>query len=267
MKNRNIAKYFFISLTFILVGIFFALPIITVFITAFEEGVFAYINSINDEEVIEAIKLSLLVVAIAVPVNLIFGIIASWCIAKFDFKGKAFLMALIDLPLSISPVISGFLFLSIFGIDSLIGSWLYERGIQFVFALPSIVITTLFITLPYMARELIPIMIEHGNDQEEAALTLGASGLKTFLLITFPNIKWGILYGLLLSLSRAFGEFGAVSVVSGHIRGETTNIPMHVEILYNEYNYVAAFSVASILACLAILSLIIKRFYCFSQTP
>ncbi len=254
-------KHFFIAITILLVIVCFAFPIITVFITAFGEGIYAYFNALNNDEVTEAIKLSVLVVSIAIPINLFFGIAASWCLAKFDFRGKALLMALIDLPLSISPIISGFMFLSIFGIDSLIGGWLYKHDIQFIFAVPAIVVTTLFITLPFMARELIPIMLEHGNDQEEAAISLGASGLKTFMRITLPNIKWGILYGLLLSLSRAFGEFGAVSVVSGHIRGETTSIPMHVEILYNEYNYVAAFAVASILAFLAMITLLVKK--CF----
>ena len=261
MSQSIFTKYFFITVTLLFVSICFAFPIITVFVTALREGIYTYLNALSDQEAIEAIKLSLLIVSIAIPVNLFFGIVASWCIAKFDFRGKALMMALIDLPLSISPVISGFMFLSIFGIDSVIGAWLYERDIQFVFAVPAIVITTLFITLPFMARELIPIMIEHGNEQEEAAISLGASGLKTFWYITLPNIKWGILYGLLLSLSRAFGEFGAVSVVSGHIRGETTSIPMHVEILYNEYNYVAAFSVASILALLAMVTLGIKKFF------
>ncbi len=259
MKEAALAKYFFVTLTIFFVTIFFALPIMTVFINAFSKGIFEYWHALINEEAIEAIKLSLLVVFIAVPVNLFFGIMASWCIAKFEFRGKAILMTLIDLPLSISPIISGFMFLSIFGIDSLIGSWLYRHDMQFIFAVPAIVITTLFVTMPFMARELIPIMMEHGNEQEEAAISLGASGLKTFFYITLPNIKWGILYGLLLSLSRAFGEFGAVSVVSGHIRGETTTIPMHVEILYNEYNYVAAFALASILAFLAMITLVIKN--------
>ncbi len=259
--NNAIAKTFFIIVTILLVMIAFVFPIITVFVTAFSKGISEYLNSLNNEEVMEAIRLSILVVSIAVPINLVFGVTASWCLAKFDFPGKSFLMALIDLPLSISPVISGFMFLSIFGIDSLIGGWLYEHGIQIVFAVPAIVITTLFITLPFMARELIPIMLEQGNEQEEAAISLGSSGFKAFIYITLPNIKWGILYGLLLSLSRAFGEFGAVSVVSGHIRGETTTIPIQVEILYNEYNYVAAFAVASILAVLAMITLVVKKYF------
>ena len=259
MRESTCVKYSFILITLLITTLCFALPIMTVFINAFSNGVLAYIGALADDEAIEAIKLSLIVVAIAVPINLFFGITASWCIAKFEFKGKAILMALIDLPLTISPVISGFMFLSIFGVESLIGGWLYKHDIQFVFAVPALVITTLFVTLPFLARELVPVMIEQGNEQEEAAISLGASGFKTFFYVTLPNVKWGILYGLLLSLSRAFGEFGAVSVVSGHIRGETTNIPMHVEILYNEYNYVAAFALASVLAFLAIIALIIKN--------
>ncbi|MEK6734394.1 MAG: sulfate ABC transporter permease subunit CysW [Pseudomonadota bacterium] len=254
-------KKILITLTIILTIIIFAFPIFTVFSLAFEEGVFSYIEAIKNEEALEAIKLSFLVAFIAIPINLIFGIAASWCIAKFEFRGKKFLTSLIDIPFSVSPVISGFIFLILFGIDSIIGKWLVARDMQFIFAVPALVLATLFVTLPYIARELIPVMEEHGNEQEEAALSLGASGIKTFYYITLPNIKWGLLYGLLLSLSRAFGEFGAVSVVSGHIRGETTTIPMHVEILYNEYNYVGAFAVASILAFLAITTLIIKKFF------
>lgn len=259
MNHYPLVKNSFIILTCFIVIIFFALPIFTVFSIAFEDGFIKYWQAINDEEAIDAIKLSLLVAAIAVPINLVFGVSASWCIAKFNFPGKSILIAIIDIPFAISPVISGFLFLSIFGIESYFGGWLVKHDLQFIFAVPAIVIATLFVTLPFMARELIPVMQEQGNEQEEAAISLGASGLKTFYYVTLPNIKWGILYGLLLSLSRAFGEFGAVSVVSGHIRGETITIPMHVEILYNEYNYVAAFAVASILACLAMITLVIKR--------
>lgn len=262
MNNSSaIAKPCFIIATLLLVMVTFVFPIAMMFVTAFAKGVEGYLNALNNEEVLEAIRLSVLVVSIAVPINLVFGVAASWCLAKFDFRGKSFLMALIDLPLSISPVISGFMFLSIFGIESLIGGWLYKHDIQLIFAVPAIVITTLFITLPFMARELIPIMIEQGNEEEEAAISLGASGFKTFILITLPSIKWGILYGLLLSLSRAFGEFGAVSVISGHIRGETTTIPIQVEILYNEYNYIAAFALASILAVLAMITLIVKKYF------
>ncbi|MGB4191853.1 MAG: sulfate ABC transporter permease subunit CysW [Rickettsiales bacterium] len=259
VKDSRLIRSIFILSTIMLVTIFFALPVLTMLINAFSKGIIHYFDILKDEEALEAIKLSLLIVVIAIPINLVFGIAASWCIAKFQFRGKDILMSLIDLPLSISPIISGFMFLSIFGIDSLIGSWLDKYDMQFIFAIPAIIITTLFVTLPFMARELIPIMVEYGNDEEEAAISLGASGLKTFIYVTLPNIKWGVLYGLLLSLSRAFGEFGAVSVVSGHIRGETITIPMHVEILYNEYNYVAAFALASVLAFLSMIALIIKN--------
>lgn len=254
-------RQFLILFTILIMIIFFVLPVLAMFSAAFGDGFKAYWQSINNEEAIEAIKLSVMIALIAIPINLVFGIMASWCIAKFEFLGKSLLISLIDLPFSVSPIISGFIFLSIFGIDSFIGAWLIKHNMQFVFAVPAIIIATLFITLPFMARELIPLMQENGNNEEEAAISLGANGIQTFFYITLPNIKWGILYGLLLSLSRAFGEFGAVSVVSGHIRGETTTIPMHVEILYNEYNYVGAFAVASILALLAILTLLIKR--CF----
>lgn len=254
-------RQFLIFFTILIIAIFFVLPVASMFVSAFSHGFKVYWQSINNEEAMEAIKLSVIVALIAIPINLVFGVMASWCIAKFDFPGKSLLVSLIDLPFSVSPIISGFIFLSIFGIDSLIGGWFIKHNMQFVFAVPAIIIATLFITLPFMARELIPLMQENGNEEEEAAISLGANGIQTFFYITLPNIKWGILYGLLLSLSRAFGEFGAVSVVSGHIRGETTTIPMHVEILYNEYNYVGAFAVASILALLAILTLLIKK--CF----
>ena len=252
-------KKYFITLTVTLVFVCFVLPILTVFSIAFGDGINSYWQAINNEEALEAIKLSVIVAVIAVPVNLLFGIAAAWSVAKFEFRGKSVLIALIDLPFSISPVITGFIFLSIFGIDSLIGGWLNKHDLQFVFAVPAIVIATMFVTLPFIARELIPLMQEHGNEQEEAAIFLGASGLKTLWYITMPNIKWGMLYGVLISLSRAFGEFGAVSVISGHIRGKTISIPMHVEILYNEYNYVGAFSVATILAFLAIIAMLIKK--------
>jgi sulfate transport system permease protein len=254
-------KYGFIIITLLIILVCFALPVIAIFSLAFSEGLANYWYALNNEEALSAIKLSLLVAAIAIPINLIFGIISSWCIAKFNFRGKIFLVTLIDLPFLISPVISGFLFLSIFGIDSVIGVWLAKHDLQFAFAVPSIVVATLFVTIPFMARELIPLMQEHGNAQEEAAISLGANGLQTFYHITLPRIKWGLLYGLLLSLSRAFGEFGAVSVVSGYIRGKTITIPMQVEILYNEYNYVGAFAVSSVLAALAMVALIIKKCY------
>ena len=254
----NMKKYF-VTLTFMIIIIFFIMPVFSLFAVALSEGLNLYWQEIMHEEALEAIRLSVIIALIAVPVNLVFGISAAWCVAKFEFPGKTMLVALIDLPFAISPVISGFIFLTIFGIDSVIGSWLVSHGMQFIFAIPAIVIATMFITLPFIARELIPLMQEHGNEEEEAAIALGASGIKTFWYITLPNIKWGILYGVLISLSRAFGEFGAVSVVSGHIRGKTTSIPMHVEILYNEYNYVGAFAVASVLAILAIITMVLKN--------
>ena len=259
MNKPSFSKNILISLTYIIVFVCFALPIMTVFKVAFSKGLGPYLSAIQDEEALESIKLSFFIALIAIPFNLIFGISAAWCIAKFEFKGKNFLITLIDLPFSVSPVISGFIFLSIFGIDSILGAFFVRHDIQFIFAVPAILIATLFVTLPFIARELIPLMQEHGTDQEEAAISLGASGIKTFWYVTLPNIKWGVLYGLLLSLSRSFGEFGAVSVVSGHIRGSTITIPMHVEILYNEYNYVGAFAVASTLAFLAFITLIIKK--------
>lgn len=248
-----------ISITFIIAIICFALPIITVFAMALQDGLVSYWQAIRHEEALEALKLSFLVAIIAVPLNLFFGVCAAWSIAKFDFFGKSLLVSLIDIPFAVSPIISGFIFLSLFAIDSFLGKIFAQYDIQFIFAIPAVLIATIFVTLPYIARELIPLMEEHGKEEEEAAICLGASGIKTFLYITLPNIKWGVLYGVLISLSRAFGEFGAVSVVSGHIRGHTTTLPMHVEILYNEYNYVGAFAVASILALLAIVALIIKR--------
>lgn len=259
MININFSRIFFISISLTLVLIFFALPLITIFNVAFSEGIKVYLQALTHPDALDAIKLSLLVAIFAIPLNLIFGIAASWAIAKFEFRGKTILIGLIDLPFSVSPIISGFIFISIFAVDSLIGSWLSKYDLQFVFAVPAIVIATIFITLPYIARELIPVMQEHGGEQEEAAILLGASGWQTFYKVTLPNIKWPVLYGLLLSLSRSFGEFGAVSVVSGHIRGKTITIPMHVEILYNEYNYAAAFALATILAILAVVALVIKK--------
>lgn len=249
----------------ILLGVLFmllviALPIVTVFVEAFREGYQAYWEGIHEEYALEAIKLTLLVTAIAVPFNIVFGIAASWAIAKFNFVGKRLLITLIDLPFSVSPVISGLIYVLLFGAHSILGKWLMEHDIQVIFATTSLVIATMFVTFPFVARELIPLMEEQGTEEEEAAILLGASGWQTFWQITLPNIKWGLLYGVLLCTARAMGEFGAVSVVSGHIKGETNTIPLHVEILYNEYNFVAAFSVASILTLLALLTLVIKRY-------
>ncbi|MFO0388252.1 MAG: sulfate ABC transporter permease subunit CysW [Alphaproteobacteria bacterium] len=244
------------SLAFIAVLV--VLPLAAVFAEAFRQGWQAYVDAVMHPHAMSAIKLTLLVAAIAVPCNLVFGIAASWAIAKFDFVGKRLLITFIDLPFSVSPVISGLIYILLFGSGSLLGDWLIEHEMQVVFAVPGLVIATIFVTFPFVARELIPLMEEQGSEQEEAALMLGASGLRTFFAVTLPNIKWALLYGVLLCNARAMGEFGAVSVVSGHIRGKTNTLPLHVEILYNEYNFMAAFAVASILTILAIVTLLLK---------
>jgi sulfate transport system permease protein len=241
--------------------IFLLLPVVVIFIESFKAGFDVYTASIFHREAKEAIKLSLLVVSISVPLNLIFGVYAAWCITKFDFPGKAILTALIDLPFSVSPVISGLLYVLLFGMDGLFGSILAKYNIKILFAVPGLVLVTVFVTFPFVAKELIPLMQEQGRDEEEVALTLGASGWQTFFYVTLPNIKWALLYGVLLCNARAMGEFGAVSVVSGHIRGQTNTIPLHVEILYNEYNFAAAFAVASVLTLLALITLVIKSFF------
>ena len=245
-------------LTLAFLVIFLLLPLIIVFREAFAKGVGAYFTSLSDADTRSAIWLTLLVAAIAVPLNLIFGLSAAWAIAKFEFKGKAFLTTLIDLPFSVSPVISGLVYVLLFGAQGLLGNWLQAHGIQILFAVPGIVLATVFVTFPFVARELIPLMQEQGNGDEEAALSLGANGWQAFWYVTLPNIKWGLLYGVLLCNARAMGEFGAVSVVSGHIRGLTNTMPLHVEILYNEYNAVGAFAVASLLAGLALVTLVLK---------
>jgi len=234
------------------------MPLVLVFSEAFRKGVEFFFASLTQRDAAAAIQLTLLVAAIAVPLNLVFGIAASWAVAKFEFKGKAFLTTLIDLPFSISPVVSGLVYVLLFGAQGLLGPWLKANNIEIIFALPGIVLATVFVTFPFVARELIPLMQVQGNGDEEAALSLGASGWQTFWHVTLPNIKWGLLYGVLLCNARAMGEFGAVSVVSGHIRGKTTTMPLHIEILYNEYNFVGAFAVASLLAMLALVTLILK---------
>lgn len=235
------------------------LPLAAVFAEAFRQGIGAYFASFDDPDVGAAIRLTLLVAAIAVPLNTIFGIVASWAIAKYEFVGKSLLVTLIDLPFSVSPVVAGLVYVLVFGVHGWFGPWLVANDIQIIFAVPGLVLATMFVTFPFVARELIPLMEEQGNDEEEAALSLGASGLRTFFRVTLPNIKWGLLYGVLLCNARAMGEFGAVSVVSGHIRGETNTMPLYVEILYNEYNFVAAFAVASLLAMLALITLLMKK--------
>ena len=237
---------------------FLILPLAAVFVEAFRKGSDTFFAALIDPEALSAVKLTLLVAAISVPLNLIFGIAAAWSIAKYEFKGKAFLTTLIDLPFSVSPVISGLVFVLLFGAGGVLGPWLKSYGIQVIFAVPGIVLATIFVTFPFIARELIPLMQEQGSTDEEAALSLGASGWQTFWHVTLPNIKWGLLYGVLLCNARAMGEFGAVSVVSGHIRGLTNTMPLHIEILYNEYNFVGAFAVATLLAVLALFTLILK---------
>lgn len=238
--------------------LFLVLPLLAVFVQAFAKGVDAYFAALALPDSLAAIKLTLLVAAIAVPCNLVFGVAAAWAIAKFEFKGKAFLITLVDLPFSVSPVISGLVYVLLFGSGSLLGPWLTSHGIQILFAVPGIVLATIFVTFPFIARELIPLMQDQGTADEEAALSLGATGWQTFWRVTLPNIRWGLLYGVLLCNARAMGEFGAVSVVSGHIRGLTNTMPLHVEILYNEYNFTGAFAIASLLALLALVTLIMK---------
>jgi sulfate transport system permease protein len=238
--------------------LFLLLPLFSVFIEAFRAGLWGYWNAITEPDALAAIRLTLLVAAIAVPANVVFGLAASWAIAKFEFPGKSFLNSLIDLPFSVSPVISGLVFVLLFGLQGYLGPWLQSHDVQIIFAVPGIVLATIFVTFPFVARELVPLMQEQGIGDEEAALSLGASGFKTFWRVTLPNVKWALLYGVILCNARAMGEFGAVSVVSGHIRGKTNTMPLHVEILYNEYNFAAAFAVASLLALLALVTLVIK---------
>ena len=240
--------------------LFLLIPLAVVFTEAFKKGWQTYLLAISDPDALSAIRLTLMTAAIAVPANLIFGVAASWAIAKFEFRGKSFLLTLIDLPFSVSPVISGLIYVLLFGAHGWFGAWLMEHDIQILFAVPGIVMATVFVTFPFVARELIPLMQTQGNEEEEAALVLGASGWRTFWFVTLPNIKWGLLYGVILCNARAMGEFGAVSVVSGHIRGETNTMPLQVEILYNEYNFAAAFAVASLLALLALVTLALKSF-------
>ena len=247
-----------ITIALLFAGLFLFIPLAAVFVEALKKGWEAYVMAITDEDALSAIRLTLLTAAIAVPANLVFGVAASWAIAKFDFRGKSLLLTLIDLPFSVSPVISGLIYVLLFGAHGWFGAWLLEHDIQILFAVPGIVLATIFVTFPFVARELIPLMQTQGNDEEEAALVLGASGWRTFWHVTLPNIKWGLLYGVILCNARAMGEFGAVSVVSGHIRGETNTMPLQVEILYNEYNFAAAFSVASLLALLALVTLALK---------
>jgi sulfate transport system permease protein len=247
-----------IGIAMAFLALFLVLPLVAVFVEAFRAGISTYLTAFDDADARAAVQLTLTVAAIAVPMNLVFGVAAAWAIAKFRFRGKSLLITLIDLPFSISPVVAGLSFVLLFGAQGAFGPFLKAQGIQVIFALPGIVLATVFVTFPFIARELIPLMQDQGTGDEEAALTLGASGLRTFFTVTLPNIRWALVYGVLLCNARAMGEFGAVSVVSGHIRGLTNTMPLHVEILYNEYNLVASFAMASLLALLALLTLVLK---------
>ena len=257
-SERPLVKFLLIFAALAFMAVLLLLPLVAVFIEAFAKGVPQFFAALMEPDAQAAIRLTLLVAAIAVPLNVIFGLAASWAIAKFEFKGKAFLTTLIDLPFSVSPVISGLVYVLLFGAGSFLGPFLKSYGIEVLFALPGIVLATIFVTFPFVARELIPLMQDQGTGDEEAAISLGANGWQTFRRVTLPNIKWGLLYGVLLCNARAMGEFGAVAVVSGKIRGQTTTIPLQVEMLYNEYNATAAFALASLLALLALVTLVLK---------
>jgi sulfate transport system permease protein len=239
-------------------GFFLVLPLVAVFGEALRRGLGAYFAAVGDADALAAVKLTLIAALISVPANVVFGVAAAWCIAKYSFRGKSLLITLIDLPFAVSPVISGLIYVLVFGAQGWLGPWLIEHDVKIIFAVPGIVLATTFVTFPFVARELIPLMQAQGSEEEYAAITLGANGWQTFWRVTLPNIKWGLLYGVILCNARAMGEFGAVSVVSGHIRGETNTMPLHVEILYNEYNFVGAFAVASLLALLALVTLVLK---------
>ena len=255
-------RWLLTGVALVFLALFLFVPLVSVFAQALGKGLDAYLAAIRQPDALSSIKLTLLIAAITVPLNLFFGVTAAWLIAKYNFRGKSFLITLIDLPFSVSPVIAGLIFVLLFGLQGWLGPWLDAHNVKIVFAVPGIILATIFVTFPFVARELIPLMQSQGKDEEEAALVLGAGGLKTFFRVTLPNIKWGILYGVILCNARAMGEFGAVSVVSGHIRGFTNTIPLHVEILYNEYDFTAAFAVASLLALLALVTLAVK---CFAE--
>jgi sulfate transport system permease protein len=247
-----------IGVTLVFMFLFLVLPLAAVFTEALRKGLDAYLEALRDPDAWSAIRLTFFTALVAVPLNLVFGVAAAWAVAKYEFRGKSFLTTLIDLPFSVSPVVAGLIYVLVFGAQGWLGPWLAEHDIKIVFAVPGIILATIFVTFPFIARELIPLMQAQGNDEEQAAIVLGATGWQTFWYVTLPNIKWGLIYGVILCNARAMGEFGAVSVVSGHIRGQTNTMPLHVEILYNEYQSVAAFAVASLLALLALVTLVIK---------
>jgi len=258
-RGKQTARRLLIGAAWLTFALFLLLPLLIVLGEAFKQGGGTFFTAILEPDALAALKLTLLAVGISVPLNLVFGVAAAWCVSKYEFRGKSLLVTLVDLPFSVSPVIAGLIYVLLFGAQGYLGEWLSDRDIQIVFAVPGIVLATLFVTVPFVARELIPLMQEQGSTEEEAARLLGASGWQMFWHITLPNIKWGLIYGVVLCTARAMGEFGAVSVVSGHIRGLTNTLPLHVEILYNEYNHVAAFSVASLLLGLALVILLLKQ--------
>ena len=257
-EESRLTRALLIAVAIGFISIFLVLPLVTVFFCALANGIRAALSAITEPDALSAIRLTLIVAAIAVPLNVVFGVAAAWSVSKFDFRGKSFLISLIDIPFSVSPVISGLIFVLIFGMQGWLGPWLRDMNVKIIFALPGIVLATTFVTFPFVARELIPLMTDQGRDEEEAAVSLGASGWRTFIRVTLPNIKWGLLYAVLLCNARAMGEFGAVSVVSGHIRGLTNTMPLHVEVLYNDYQYAGAFAVAALLAMLALVTLVLK---------
>ncbi|MDA2769532.1 sulfate ABC transporter permease subunit CysW [Bacillus cereus group sp. Bc010] len=258
-KESKLVPSILITITVLFLSLFLLLPLVTIFLKAFEKGFDVYLAAITDQEAFSAIRLTLLVALIVVPLNTIFGIAAAWLITKFQFKGKQVLLSLIELPFAVSPVIAGLVFVLLFTPRRALGEWLLEHRVKLIFSVPGIIIATIFVTFPFVARELIPIMQVQGKSEEEAALSLGASGWKMFWRVTLPNIKWGLLYGMILCNARAIGEFGAVSVVSGHVRGITNTMPLHIEILYNEYQFSAAFAVATLMSLIAVFTLVIKN--------
>ncbi len=257
-RDPKLVRWLLTSIALVFLGLFLVLPLVVIFTEALRDGIGAYLASFSDPDALAAIKLTLLAAGISVPLNIAFGLCAAWAITKFKFPGRSFLVTLIDLPFAVSPVVAGLIYVLVFGLQGWFGPWLAEHNIKIIFAVPGIVLATIFITFPFVARELIPLMEEQGTEEEQAAMTLGARGWTIFRRVTLPNIRWALLYGVILCNARAMGEFGAVSVVSGHIRGETNTLPLHVEILYNEYSFVAAFATASLLAMLAIVTLVLK---------
>ncbi|TAK93791.1 MAG: sulfate ABC transporter permease subunit CysW [Aquabacterium sp.] len=251
-------RWVLISIALIFLTLFLFVPLASVFYEAFKKGVDVYLAAVTEPDAVSAVTLTLIAAVISVPLNLVFGVAAAWAIAKFDFRGKSILLTLIDLPFSVSPVIAGLIYVLVFGLQGWFGEWLRDHDLKVIFAVPGIVLATIFVTFPFVARELIPLMQAQGQEQEEAARVLGASGFQTFMKVTLPNVKWALLYGVILCNARAMGEFGAVSVVSGHVRGQTNTLPLHIEILYNEYQFAASFAVASLLASLALVTLVLK---------